>query len=133
MTSIRKIVLALVAAFALGFSAPQSAHAAGGFIGDYHIIGIVIFGTGSTTNWAALIFDGEGGGFNTTCDDQRNVLYLDLSTIRGRSMLSTATAAMLAHTAVNAVGTNSCISTAITLPTFWARSETVSWLNVTGQ
>ena len=128
MKKLRQLALALVAALAMWTASTPVAQATGGFIGEYYIIGIYVFGTGTGTNYAALTFDHPGSGFSSTCPNQNNVLYVDLSTTRGRAMLSIATAAMMAHTTVNAVGSNSCISSTITLPVFLQRSETVSWM-----
>jgi hypothetical protein len=128
MDKLFKLGLALAAAFAVFTTSPPKAQATAAFFGEYYVDGITVFGTGTTTNYAAISFNAQGTGFNTTCDDMRNVLYIDLSTIRGRAMLSTVTAAMMAHTQVVAIGSNTCISTAITLPALLLRSETINWV-----
>jgi len=132
MDKLFKLGLALAAAFAVFTTSPPKAQATAAFFGEFYVDGVIVFGTGTTTNYAAISFDAQGTGFNTACDDQTNVLYIDLSTIRGRAMLSTVTAAMMAHTQVIAIGTNTCISTAVTLPAILLRSETVSWLFTSG-
>jgi hypothetical protein len=133
MNKFRKLGIAIAATFALLLGTAPVARATGGFIGDYHIVGIFVFGAGTSTNYAAITFDDPGTGMSTTCDDMPNVLYIDLSTTRGRAMLSTATAAMMAHNSVIAVGSNTCISSTIVLPAFLLRSETISWLHVSAE
>src|SRR5262245_27750897 len=105
MTTIRRSSFAATIVAALSLT--SIAHAAGSVSSSVTQISIV--GT-STSSYASISFGALISAGPSCAGSLTNIMYIDLSTNKGRAVLSTATAALLAGKLVSAIGTGTCVT-----------------------
>ena len=104
MNMVRKVLSVAAVLFALLAGAPvaQAGQVLNGTITAIHLYG------SSTTPVAAITYSGSLSGSPACATIPQIYMYADLSTAKGRALLSLATSAMLAGKRVNIFGTNTC-------------------------
>lgn len=111
MKTTRK-VCGVLALFGLGFAAVSTAYA--GQATQVNISSVQVVGS-STSPYAAIGMNGISGA-PSCATFPAIVMYADLSTNKGRAILSTATAAMLAGKKVTVIGTGGCTTPSGSFP-----------------